>query len=195
MIMMSLFLMTAGSQCNAQKKFKHILKSSSIPEIEEFLKMAHPEDPRRSVLKPRLVMLRNQSWTLGARHAKPMAARPVEQKSGKISLNDAEKEEFQKIMKAFPHDKEKTVKLLNYLFNVDIGSKEAILLCKNNSDCDIIMRIKGQTSYNLAVPAHGENFVILQKGEYILNSDICGLPYHSKKEVEKGVSITLGSPT
>lgn len=37
------------------KDYKHILKSKSIYEIDAFLKDAHPDDPRRAVLKPRLM--------------------------------------------------------------------------------------------------------------------------------------------
>jgi hypothetical protein len=35
----------------AQKGSKDILKSTNIKEIEEYLKNAHPDDPKRSVLK------------------------------------------------------------------------------------------------------------------------------------------------
>lgn len=39
------------------KDYKDIMKSKSIYEIDAYLRIAHPDDPKRSVLKPRLVKL------------------------------------------------------------------------------------------------------------------------------------------
>ncbi len=52
------------SLCNlsAQRKskdFSNILRSYNIYEIDSYLRIAHPDDPKRSVLKPRLVKLLN----------------------------------------------------------------------------------------------------------------------------------------
>ena len=53
------------SLCNlsAQRKGKdytNILRSNNIYEIDSYLRIAHPDDPKRSVLKPRLVKLLNE---------------------------------------------------------------------------------------------------------------------------------------
>ena len=42
------------------KDYSHILRSNNIYEIDSYLRIAHPDDPKRSVLKPRLVKLLNE---------------------------------------------------------------------------------------------------------------------------------------
>ncbi|MDO5615786.1 MAG: hypothetical protein Q4G16_06325, partial [Cruoricaptor ignavus] len=75
---MIIILIMFVSLVSAQKKKKtNILQSTDIQEIELFLQTAHPEDPRRSVLKPKLIALKNAAWTKGAKDHKPMEARPI----------------------------------------------------------------------------------------------------------------------
>ena len=55
-----LFLIFSFSNISAQRKgkdFSNILRSTNIYEIDAYLKDAHPDDPKRSILKPRLVKL------------------------------------------------------------------------------------------------------------------------------------------
>lgn len=59
------FLLMLLSFCNlsAQRKgkdYSNILRSYNIYEIDAYLRIAHPDDPKRSVLKPRLVKLLNE---------------------------------------------------------------------------------------------------------------------------------------
>jgi DNA-binding transcriptional MerR regulator len=183
---------------NAQKSNKDILKNTNIKEIEEYLKNAHPDDPKKSVLKPKLIALKNAEWTKGARTAKPMEARPVISdipKSIMRNPNSDDAEEFKKLItETSAEHKDKTAKLLNAMFNEDITRKEAILLFKNNSDCNIVLRIEGKDYYNLAVPARGENFIVLNKGSYTLNSNICDMKYISQKDIKKSIFVTIGNP-
>ncbi|WP_137905663.1 DUF6759 domain-containing protein [Chryseobacterium sp. 2VB] len=190
------FLIAGFAQ--AQKSSKDILKSTNIKEIEEYLKNAHPDDPKRTVLKPKLIALKNSEWTKGARTAKPMEARPVISdipKSIMRNPNSDDAEEFKKLIaETSAEHKEKTVKLLNAMFNEDITRKEAILLFKNNSDCNIVLRVEGKDFYNLAVPAHGENFIVINKGSYTLSSNICDIKYFSQKDIKKSIFVTVDSP-
>ncbi|UKB80105.1 DUF6759 domain-containing protein [Chryseobacterium sp. MEBOG07] len=183
---------------NAQKSNKDILKNTNIKEIEEYLKNAHPDDPKKSVLKPKLIALKNAEWTKGARTAKPMEARPVISdipKSIMRNPNSDDAEEFKKLItETSAEHKDKAAKLLNAMFNEDITRKEAILLFKNNSDCNIVLRIEGKDYYNLAVPARGENFIVLNKGSYTLNSNICDMKYISQKDIKKSIFVTIGNP-
>jgi hypothetical protein len=193
-----LFIFLIPNFTYAQKGSKDILKSTNIKEIEEYLKNAHPDDPKRSVLKPKLIALKNTEWTKGALIAKPMEARPVISDIPKSVMrspysNDAE--EFKRlIVESSAEHKEKTVKLLNAMFNEDLTRKEAILLFKNNSDCNIILRIEGKDYYNLAVPAHGENFIVLNKGSYSINSNVCDMKYISQKDIKKSIFVTIDNP-
>lgn len=193
-----LFIFLVPVLTPAQKKNKDILKSTNTKEIEEYLKNAHPEDPKRSVLKPKLIALKNAEWTKGAKTAKPMEARPVitdipNRFMRNSSSDDAE--EFKKLIaENSDQHKDKTAKLLNTMFDEDITRKEAVLLFRNNSDCNIILRIEGKDFYNLAVPAHGENFIVLNKGSYSLNSNICDVKYTSNKDIKKSIFVAIDNP-
>lgn len=182
----------------AQKRSKDILKSTNIQEIEEYLKKAHPDDPKKSVLKPKLIALKNSEWTKGAKDAKPMEARPVISdipNSLMRNPSSEEAEEFKRLIaESSVEHKKKAVQLLNAMLNEDISRKEAILLFKNKSDCNIVLRIEGKDFYNLAVPARGENFIVINKGSYTLNSNVCDAKYTSKKEVKKSIFVTIGNP-
>lgn len=182
----------------AQKSSKDILKSTNIKEIEEYLKTAHPDDPKKSVLKPKLIALKNSEWTKGARTAKPMEARPVIADIPKNAMKDPnsnEAEEFKRLIaETSAEHKEKTVQLLNTMLNEDITKKESILLFKNNSDCNIVLRVEGKEYYNLAVPAHGENFIIVNKGSYTLKSNVCDMKYFSQKDIKRSIFVTIDNP-
>lgn len=198
----AVILLSAATLLSAQKKkkadYEDILNTKSIPQIERFLKTAHPQDPRRTVLKPKLIALKNEAWTTGAKDAKPMASRPIVEEVPKSFTRrpySSEAVEFQRLMtQNSAAMKEKTVKLLNQLFDNDISNQEAILMVQNNSDCNMIMRISGDRFYNLAVPARGENSIVLHKGKYILWSNLCDEQYVAEKDVRKHVMVVLNDP-
>jgi hypothetical protein len=180
----------------AQKK-KDLIYSNNIDEIESFLKTAHPEDPRRTVLKPKLIALKNAAWMKPGANKKYMVQANVVQIPKdilKLKEND-EAEEFKKLM-ADTQDikKDKTVKLLNQLFTDQLDSKEAILLFQNKSDCNVVLRIEGKDFYNLAVPAKGENTLVLKKGNYHLSANVCNVKYFSEKSIMKHTMISLNEP-
>ena len=192
-----IFLIILSGVVSAQKK--DILKSQNIGEIEHFLKTAHPEDPRRIVLKPKLAALKNSKWTEGAKTAKPMAARPLITDIPNVVINipaSAEAEEFKSLMmETSDAHKAKTVKLLNTLFDQDINRKEAIVLIQNNSDCNLILRFQGEKDfYNIAVPTKGENTLVLNKETYQLTSNVCDVKYTSTKNISQNQMITLNPP-
>ncbi|PKF74718.1 DUF6759 domain-containing protein [Chryseobacterium sp. PMSZPI] len=180
------------------QKSKDILKSTNVKEIEEYLKNAHPDDPKRSVLKPKLIALKNSEWTKGAHNAKPMEARPVISDIPKNAMKDPNSEEaaeFKRLLaESSAEHKNRTAQFLNAMLNEDITKKEAILLFKNNSDCNIVLKIEGQDYYNLAVPAHGENFIIVNKGFYTLKSNVCDMKYTSQKDIKKSIFVTIDNP-
>jgi hypothetical protein len=191
-------LISCGTSKNAQNDTKNILESKDIAEIESFLKTAHPDDPKRRVLRPKLIALKNAEWTKGKKNAKPMEARPV---ISDIPIgvfrnsNSAEAEEFKSLIASTSKEhQEKTVSLLNAMFNEDISSKEVILLFKNQSDCNLVLRIQGKNFYNMAVPAKGENFLVINKGNYTLTSNVCDVVYSSKKDINKSIFLTISNP-
>ncbi|WP_435524017.1 DUF6759 domain-containing protein [Chryseobacterium indoltheticum] len=90
--------------------------------------------------------------------------------------------------------REKTKKLLNNMFNEDITHNEAILLLKNNSDCNLVLEISGKKFYNLAIPAKGENFIVLDKDTYRISGNVCDVKYQSSKEINKSLVVVLQNP-
>jgi hypothetical protein len=200
-IALAISLFTIVASCatnNVKNTSKNILESKNIQEIEKFLKTCHPDDPRKNVLKPKLIALKNSEWTKGKIGARPMEARPIiSEISTSIMKNpsSSDAEEFKRLVASTSTEhKDKTVKLLNTMFNEDISSKEAILLFKNNSDCNLVLRIHGKDFYNMAVPAKGENFIVINKGTYTLTSNICDVIYSSQKDIKKSIFLTINNP-
>lgn len=238
----------------AQKKgkdYSEILKSNNIYEINAFLRDAHPDDPRRSVLKPRvmemmkeyiknahpedqkvkdmqemLALLRRRPSTKItfdemnaiikqkqiAKYKAELAAKKslenytpsnaqntfVVNTSANAAIPNAEAEEFNMLMNISPIEHQnKTVKILNSLFDNDPNAKECIVLIQNQSDCNIIVRMEGvgTTKYRLAVAAHSDNSIVMEKGQYLFTSLVCGAQYASQKTLQKPIMVALGSAT
>ncbi|AZB23762.1 hypothetical protein EG339_03545 [Chryseobacterium bernardetii] len=239
---------------SAQKKgkdYSEILKSNNIYEINAFLRDAHPDDPRRSVLKPRvmemmkeyiknahpedqkvkdmqemLALLRRRPSTkitfdemnaiikqkqIAKYKAELAAKKPIEtytpsnaqntfvvNTTANAAIPNAEAEEFNMLMNVSPIEHQnKTVKILNSLFDNDPNAKECIVLIQNQSDCNIIVRMEGvgNTKYRLAVPAHKDNSIVVEKGQYLFTSLVCGAQYASQKTIQKPIMVALGSAT
>lgn len=85
----------------------------------------------------------------------------------------------------------KTAAMLTHLFNNDPMDKEAYINIKNRSKCNLIVKINGKKYYNLDVPAKGQNFVMVEKGEYILTTMVCDAKYSSLKKINKDIEIEL----
>lgn len=231
-----------------KKDFTNIMRSKSIYEIDAYLRIAHPDDPKRSVLKPRLIemlkeyirtahpadsrvadfqqkiaLLRRKSST---RISYEEMSEIIRQKqiakykeelstsnfgsvqggldtgsfagSSSIGTLDAdEQEEFAMLMSASPIEhKNKTVKILNSLFDNDPNSKESIVLIENKSDCNMIVRIEGigNFKYRLAIPSRAESSIVVQKGDYLFTSKVCGAQYASQKTIQKAIMVSLDNP-
>lgn len=242
---------------SAQKKgkdYSDILKSKNIYEINAFLRDAHPDDPRRSVLKPRVMEMMKeyienakpgdtkvrqmQDW-LAMLKRRPSTKISFEEFNANIrkkqiakyqkelqvgqsavvytpsnpqnvyiastaatatvttaAIPDTEASEFNMLMAENPVEhKNKTVKILNSLFDNDPNAKECIVMIENKSDCNIIVRIEGigTTKYRLPIPAHGDNSIVVQKGDYLFTSIVCGAQYASQKTIQKPLMVALGS--
>jgi hypothetical protein len=192
-------LMLSSCACASNGDRSDILKSTNINEIEEYLGKTHPEDPKKRILKQRIIALKNAGWTKGAKNAKPMEARPVfmelpDHSSKKIN-SETNQDIFKKLMaETSDEHREKTKTLLNNMFNEDINHNEAVLLLKNNSDCDLVLEISGKKFYNLAIPAKGENFIVLNKDLYTFSGNVCDVKYQSSKDIRKSLVVVLKNP-
>lgn len=199
LIVSILFVLISSISYAQKSNSKNILKSTNIQEIEEYLRTCHPEDPKKSVLKPKLLALKNEEWTKGKKDAKPMEARPVITEIPNSIMKDAnskDAEDFKRLIsETKKNHKEKTVKFLNAMINEDINKKEVIILLKNHSDCNLVLRIEGKDFYNMAIPSHGENFIVINKGSYTLNSNVCDVKYNSQKNIKKNTLLTISNPS
>ena len=230
------------------KDFSQIMKSKNIYEIDGFLRVAHPDDPKRLVLKPRLVeliteylkyahpadsripelqeklaLLRTKSSTAItfeemqdaikqkqiAKYKEELRNGPAHYASGGASeqglntesgasqnMSSADQAEYKALMTVTSAvHKDKTVKILNSLFDNDPKSKESIVLVENKSACDILVKIEGVggVSYKLAVPASTQQSTVVQKGNYLFSSMICGAEYVSQKTVQKAIMVSLNN--
>ena len=195
---------------SAQKKYRDIMNSTNVSEIENFLKEAHPDDTRRMILKRKLPSLKNSSWMKSGKNSSTVRfaannansnlsqknTTPSKSSLGDTNIFESEEQEFSKLFtETTKTHKDKTVRLLNQLFDNDITNEKAILLIKNDGDCNIIVRIKGKEDYNLAVPARGENFITLNKGEYQLSGNMCEARYFSTKSIDTNMLVTLYKPS
>lgn len=253
LLFFSAFLFMNLSAQSKGKDYSNILKSKNIYEINAFLRDAHPDDPRRSVLKPRvmdmmkeyiknakpgdtkvrqmqdwLALLKRRSSTkisfdeMNAMiRQKQIVKYQKELQAGQsavvytpsnpqnvyiaptatalksaAAIADTEASEFNMLMAENPVEhKNKTVKILNSLFDNDPNAKECIVMIENKSDCNIIVRIEGigTTKYRLPVPSQGNNSIVVQKGDYLFTSIVCGAQYASQKTIQKPLMVALGS--
>ncbi|KAB1229117.1 DUF6759 domain-containing protein [Chryseobacterium viscerum] len=81
--------------------------------------------------------------------------------------------------------------MLTHLFNNDVNKSEAYVNIKNRSACNLIVKISGKKYYNLTVPAKGENFILVDKGEYVMTTMVCDAKYSSLKKIEQDIEIAL----
>ncbi|AZA78218.1 hypothetical protein EG347_12175 [Chryseobacterium sp. G0186] len=88
-------------------------------------------------------------------------------------------------------DAKKTAAMLTHIFNNDINTTEAYINIKNRSNCNLIVKISGKKYYNLSVPAKGQNFILIDKGEYILTTMVCDAKYSSLKKITQDIEIAL----
>ena len=120
-------------------------------------------------------------------HAKAEAARMAAE-SKAVSAPSSSKASVAK----GPTDRQKkTADMLTHMFNSDISSKEALINIKNRSKCNLIVKINGKKYYNMDVPAGGQNFVLVEKGEYALTTMVCDAKYTSIKKIQKDIEIVL----
>ncbi|TZG00276.1 hypothetical protein FW781_10250 (plasmid) [Chryseobacterium panacisoli] len=94
--------------------------------------------------------------------------------------------------KAGPSEENKrTAAMLTHLFNNDVSKNEAYINIKNRSACNLIVKISGKKYYNLSVPAKGENFILVDKGEYVMTTMVCDAKYSALKKISQDIEIAL----
>ncbi|PIE50435.1 MAG: hypothetical protein CSA38_03265 [Flavobacteriales bacterium] len=112
--------------------------------------------------------------------------------------SSSSEEEFNRLMSEQSIAKDqKTLEVLNKLFDNDPSSKDTIVLIENKSDCNIVvvMEKNNGEEFKLPIPANNENTIVIPKGDYILRSNVCGGTYSSEKTINKSLIIALNNPS
>lgn len=88
-------------------------------------------------------------------------------------------------------EENKTVTLLNQLFNSDESNKNMVLVINNDSDCDFTMTITGAKNYSLPVGSKKAESIILEQGDYEMTSEVCKGAYKAKKTFTENTQLNI----
>lgn len=153
--------------------------------IAAFLK-ENPGHPKSEEFKTKLVLLITKDNDPSAKpKVKPL-------KKGKLA-RDYSREQNRNSQSVPSASNKQTAQMLTNLFSTDPNKKEAIVQIKNNSDCNLIVKFSGKDFYNLNIPAKNQNYIMINKGNYILTTSICDAKYSSAKKIYGDIVISLSS--
>ncbi len=162
-----------------KRKLMQIVMANNSPEAKPTIKTISEDKIKQMVLDENSL---NKSKVLAANAGSATPERTVNYASvtGAASKKSGTSEQHKK-----------TAAMLTHLFNNDPMDKEAYINIKNRSKCNLIVKINGKKYYNLDVPANGQNFLLVEKGEYILTTMVCDAKYSSLKKINKDIEIEL----
>lgn len=172
-----------------KRKLIDMIMADNSPEAKPTIKPISKEKIEKIVKNNEL----NSGKTIAANTAAPTtaAATKPERTVNYASVGSA-KSAGKTSSKAEPSEENKrTAAMLTHLFNNDISKNDAYINIKNRSSCNLIVKISGKKYYNLTVPARGENFILIDKGEYVLTTMVCDAKYSSLKKIDKDIEIAL----
>ncbi|WP_027387538.1 DUF6759 domain-containing protein [Chryseobacterium gregarium] len=163
-----------------KRKLIQIIMASNSPEAKPTIKPLSEDKVKQMILENNSL---NNSKTLASNTGSAAPARTVNYAA--VTAGSGKKT-------AVPNEQNKrTAAMLTHLFNNDPMDKEAYINIKNRSKCNLIVKINGKKYYNLDVPANGQNFLLVEKGEYILTTMVCDAKYSSLKKINKDIEIEL----
>lgn len=90
---------------------------------------------------------------------------------------------------------QKTAAVLTHLFNSSPKKNEAAIQFVNKSSCNLDITIKGKKNYNISVAPKDQNYIIVNKGSYKIESSVCGAAYNRSRLIENDIAITINEPT
>ena len=104
-----------------------------------------------------------------------------------------ESKEFAELMELDKKDKlQRAADAVNQFVNDSPTDPNAAILIKNETNCNIIVRINGTNgNYRVPVPKGDKNYILLKKGSYIFKSQFCDAKYFSDKTVTESITLTL----
>lgn len=113
--------------------------------------------------------------------------------TAKPKINKNDEEAFEALMnsEAEKNKKALTAQVLNEMLGKDVNDELSLLLVKNNSDCNMVLKVEGKSNYNMPIPANGQNAIMVEKGFYQLKGNVCELKYESEKDLNKNILVSL----
>lgn len=175
-----LLLSTSSAFSQTKEEIDKIMRSQDPKELSSFIKK-YPSNPNANFLSNRLKNLTASQASI----ARP-AIQPLNSK--KLSKETERKTESGKA----DANTEKTVNLLNNLFSTDRNKSEVFVMIKNNSNCNLIVKVDGKKFFNLDIPKKGDNYLLVPKGTYKITTKICDASYQSTKNLTEDTQIVLG---
>lgn len=180
LLLILLFFSTFSFSQTSQELDKAML-SKDPNVIAEFIKK-YPNNKNTPFLQRKL----NSMTGSGNAAAKP-SIQP-------LNTEKLEKQVEKSEAKGEPDAKAKrTAEVLTHLFNNDPNKKDAYVLIRNKSECNLIVKFEGKKFYNLDVPKMGENYILVQKGTYRITTMICNAQYASVKNITQDLEINLNA--
>ena len=159
-----------------------VMLSNNQIEIFDFIQK-YPNNPNVPFLKKKMEMLKGS----GAAVAKP-TVEPLNKEKLEKQIEKA-KEKNELAGKA-----RRTENVLNHIFSNVPNKKEAYVLIKNKSNCNLVVKFEGGRNYfNLDVPKLGENYILVPKGSYKITTMICNAQYSSVKNLTEDMQIELNA--
>lgn len=151
----------------------------------------YPDNPNTPALKKKLNYLKSSAPSYSSQVPTSKAAKPT---ISPLNTQKLEKQVEKSEAKGEPNAKAKrTADVLTHLFSNDPNKKEAYILIRNKSDCNLIVKIDGKKFFNLDVPKKGENYILVPKGVYIITTMICSAKYSSTKNITQDIEINLNA--
>lgn len=156
--------------------------SNNQTEIFDFIQK-YPNNPNVPFLKKRMEMVKGNGASVAKPTVEPLDKERLEKQLDKL------KEKNEMAGKA-----KRTENVLNHLFDNDPNKKEAYVLIRNKSNCNLVVKLEGYKKYyNLDVPKMGENYILVPKGNYKITTMICSAQYSSVKNITEDMQIDLNA--
>ena len=104
-----------------------------------------------------------------------------------------EEEAFEALMTSENEKNKKalTAQVLNEMLGGDETDALSLLLVKNVSECNMVLKVEGKTNYNIPIPANGQNAIMVEKGVYQLTGKVCELQYEAQKDLNKNLLVAI----
>ena len=80
---------------------------------------------------------------------------------------------------------------INEMLQSDENDQLSLLLVKNDSYCNMVLKIVGKSAYNIPIPAKGQNAIMVEKGVYQLTGKVCELQYEAQKDLNKNLLVAI----